>query len=252
MFNKLSFHIWVVNLDLSGGGYTTASEVRGLQLDGLGVLFSAHFCSMPRKLAGCFVEDISHQRLPVQVLVFVFCPNWFCGSGWDASITQKTKRSFVEGSENPSPRLTVFECNSWSWKLVKLRIVIIIICTLPRARSPLHFRVILVSIGTNDHTDLPCFCQRSGELSMGMKKRKSNYSLQNQFESLRTDGVVRCIRQKRVFDEERREIKLDHTCRYRISFLKYLRPNLFGSDIPRRKNTCILCSITVIFINLLV
>ena len=85
-----------------------------------------------------------------------------------------------------------------------------------------------------------------------MKKRKSNDSLQNQFESLRTDGVVRCIRQKRVFDEERREIKLDHTCRYRISFLKYLRPNLFGSDIPRRKNTCILCSITVIFINLLV
>ena len=59
------------NPDLSGGGYTTASEVRGLQLDGLGVLFSAHFCSMPRKLAGCFVEDISHQRLPVQVLVFV-------------------------------------------------------------------------------------------------------------------------------------------------------------------------------------
>lgn len=173
-------------------------------------------------------------------------------SGWDASSTQKTKRSFVEGSENPSPRLTVFECNSWSWKLVKLRIVIIIICTLPRARSPLHFRVILVSIGTNDHTDLPCFCQRSGELSMGMKKRKSNYSLQNQFESLRTDGVVRCIRQKRVFDDERREIKLDHTCRYRISCLKYLRPNLFGSDIPRRKNTCILCSITVIFINLLV
>lgn len=96
------------------------------------------FFSMPRKLAGCFVEDISHQRLPVQVLVFVFV-QLMLWSGWDASITQKTKRSFVEGSENPSPRLTVFECNSWSWKLVKLRI-----CTLPRARSPLHFHVILV------------------------------------------------------------------------------------------------------------
>lgn len=43
MFNKLSFHILGDNPDLSGGGYTTASEVRGLQLDSLGVLFSAHF-----------------------------------------------------------------------------------------------------------------------------------------------------------------------------------------------------------------
>lgn len=60
------------NRDFSGGGYTTASEAKGTAvIDVFGT-----FCRCQEKLAGCFVEDISHQRLPVQVLV-LFCPTDF-------------------------------------------------------------------------------------------------------------------------------------------------------------------------------
>ena len=117
-------------------------------------------------------------------------------SGWDASITQKLRGRMKDRRILPRDLQcwnVIHEVGSW-WNYDCNHNNMYFTQSKKSSSFPCDSRAKIHVGGTNDHTDLPCFCQRSGELSMGkktskgIKKRQSNYSLQNQFECLRTDG----------------------------------------------------------------